>query len=138
MFFASLGGLCPVAGRAPGGHGPARRTDGEESRCRTVPAALCPRVRPDRRSWRDGAERARGAGHSAETAGNVDRCRQGGRILGKTDARAERPASDPYGPEDLCATMYHLLGIDPESEFYTPEGRPVKVVNNGRIIHDLL
>jgi uncharacterized protein (DUF1501 family) len=63
---------------------------------------------------------------------------QGGRVVGKSDARAEKPASDPYGPEDLAATMYHLLGIDPDDEFYTPEGRPVKLVNNGRVIRDLL
>jgi uncharacterized protein (DUF1501 family) len=63
---------------------------------------------------------------------------QGGRVVGKTDARAERPTADPYGPEDLCATMYRLLGIDPEEEFYTPEGRPVKIVNNGRSIQELL
>ncbi len=63
---------------------------------------------------------------------------RGGRVLGASDARAEKPATDPYGPEDLSATMYHLLGIDPEEEFYTPEGRPVKIANNGRIIHDLL
>ncbi len=62
----------------------------------------------------------------------------GGRVVGRTDARAERPAADPYGPEDLAATMYHLLGIDPNEEFYTPEGRPVKIVNNGRVIRELL
>jgi hypothetical protein len=59
-------------------------------------------------------------------------------VLGRSDARAERPASDPHGPEDLAATMYHLLGIDPTEEFYTPEGRPVRVVNNGRVIRGLL
>jgi hypothetical protein len=62
----------------------------------------------------------------------------GGRALGKSDARAEKPADDPYGPEDLAATLYHLLGIDPDDEFYTPEGRPVKVANNGRVIQELL
>jgi uncharacterized protein (DUF1501 family) len=62
----------------------------------------------------------------------------GGRVVGRSDARAEKPASDPYGPEDLAATMYHLLGIDPEEEFYTPEGRPVKIANNGRLIQELL
>jgi hypothetical protein len=61
-----------------------------------------------------------------------------GRVVGRTDARAEKPACDPYGPEDLSATMYHLLGIDPADEFYTPEGRPVKIVNNGRVISELL
>jgi hypothetical protein len=63
---------------------------------------------------------------------------RGGRVLGKTDARAERPAADPYGPEDLSATICHLLGIDPKEEFLTPDGRPIAVVNNGRVMHDLL
>ncbi|HLN31142.1 MAG TPA: DUF1501 domain-containing protein, partial [Gemmataceae bacterium] len=63
---------------------------------------------------------------------------QGGIVVGKSDARAEKPAVEPHGPEDLAATMYHLLGIDPQEEFYTPEGRPVKIVNNGRVIHELL
>jgi hypothetical protein len=34
--------------------------------------------------------------------------------------------------------MYHLMGIDPNAEFYTPEGRPVRVVNGGRVINELL
>jgi hypothetical protein len=58
--------------------------------------------------------------------------------VGKSSERAERPATEPHGPEDLAATMYSLLGIDPQEEFYTPDGRPVKVVNNGRVIHELL
>ena len=63
---------------------------------------------------------------------------KGGRIIGKSDARAEKPASTPHGPEELYATVYRLLGIDPEQEFHTPEGRPVKIVNNGKVIEDLL
>jgi hypothetical protein len=62
----------------------------------------------------------------------------GGRVIGKSDARAERPASDPHGPENLAATIYHQLGIDPEEEFTTPEGRPIKIVNDGKVIGDLL
>jgi hypothetical protein len=34
--------------------------------------------------------------------------------------------------------MYRLMGINPNDEFYTPEGRPVRIVNNGRVISDLL
>jgi hypothetical protein len=30
------------------------------------------------------------------------------------------------------------MGINPNDEFYTPEGRPVRIVNNGRVIYDLL
>jgi hypothetical protein len=63
---------------------------------------------------------------------------KGGIVVGRSDARAEKPAENPYGPEDLSATMYHLLGIDPQDEFYTPEGRPVKLANDGRLIHELI
>jgi uncharacterized protein (DUF1501 family) len=63
---------------------------------------------------------------------------KGGRVLGKTDARAERPTADPHGPEDLSATLYHLMGIDPKEEFLTPDGRPIALVNNGRVIDELL
>ena len=62
----------------------------------------------------------------------------GGRIIGSSDDRAERPAEKPHGPENLAATMHHLLGIDPNFEFHTPEGRPVKIVNDGRVIRELL
>ncbi len=63
---------------------------------------------------------------------------QGGRVIGKSDPRAERPAEDPHGPEDLFATLFRQLGINPEEEFHTPEGRPVKIVNNGKVIDALL
>jgi uncharacterized protein (DUF1501 family) len=62
----------------------------------------------------------------------------GGRVVGATDARAERPAAHPHGPEDLAATIYHLLGVDFSEDFYTPEGRPVPIVNHGRVIRELL
>lgn len=63
---------------------------------------------------------------------------KGGRVVGSSNPRAERPASDPYGPEDLAATIYQQMGIDPKSEFHTPDGRPIALVNNGKIINDLL
>jgi uncharacterized protein (DUF1501 family) len=61
-----------------------------------------------------------------------------GIVVGQTDARAERPANDPYCPEDLFATMYTLMGIDPKGEFHTPDGRPVALVNNGRVMSELV
>ena len=63
---------------------------------------------------------------------------QGGRVIGKSDKWAMDPAVSPYGPEDLCATVYHLLGINPLSEMHTPEGRPIMLTNNGRVIKELL
>lgn len=63
---------------------------------------------------------------------------KGGVVVGKSDDKAMKPASDPYGPEDLAATICLLLGIDPKEEFRTPEGRPVAIVNNGRVIRELV
>jgi uncharacterized protein (DUF1501 family) len=63
---------------------------------------------------------------------------RGGVVVGRTDARAEKSADDPHGPEDLAATLHHCLGINPDDEFLTPEGRPVKIVNNGRVIGELI
>jgi hypothetical protein len=59
-------------------------------------------------------------------------------VIGASDERAEKPAHTPHGPEDLAATMYHLLGVDPATTYYTPEGRPVPIVNGGRVIRSLL
>jgi len=61
-----------------------------------------------------------------------------GVVVGKTNARGERPEGISHGPEDLAATMYRLLGIDAEEVFYTPEGRPVKIVNDGKVVEELV
>ena len=61
----------------------------------------------------------------------------GGTVVGASDARAEKPARDPYGPEDLFATLYRKMGIDPKEEILTPDGRPVALVNGGRVIKEL-
>src|SRR5262249_60237653 len=58
---------------------------------------------------------------------------RGGRLGGKTRARAQRPASDPCGPEDLAATICDRMGIDPGEEFLTPDGRPAAVVTGGPV-----
>ena len=63
---------------------------------------------------------------------------QGGRIIGATDARAEKPIRDPYGPEDMAATLYHLFGINPNEEFHSADGRPFKIVNDGQVVRKML
>ena len=40
--------------------------------------------------------------------------------------------------EDMAATLYHLLGLDPLDEMHTPEGRPIMIANNGRVMKELL
>lgn len=64
---------------------------------------------------------------------------QGGRVIGASNERAEKPITKPYGPEDLAATIYRCLGIDPKTTFLTPEGRPVPIVpGTGQVIDGLL
>lgn len=62
---------------------------------------------------------------------------KGGLLIGETNARGEKPIGDPTGPADLAATLFDRLGINPQHEFHTPEGRPVKVTDNGKVIHAL-
>ena len=64
---------------------------------------------------------------------------KGGRVVGASNKHAERPATTPYGPEDLAATIYRCMGIDGKTEYKTPEGRPVPIVpGNGRVIPGLM
>jgi hypothetical protein len=58
--------------------------------------------------------------------------------VGETDAHGELPASRPVAPEDLLATVYHLLGIDPDAELRTPEGRPIKILDAGDVVKEAL
>lgn len=39
---------------------------------------------------------------------------RGGRVVGESDARAERPRARPMTPADLAATAYHAIGISSE------------------------
>jgi uncharacterized protein (DUF1501 family) len=50
---------------------------------------------------------------------------QMGQVVGETDARAERPRSRRYTPQNVLATLYHVLGIDPATTTLTTHtGRP--------------
>lgn len=52
---------------------------------------------------------------------------RGGKIFGQSDAKGAYPASDPVGPEDIAATLYWALGIDPASEVVDTQGRPLPI-----------
>lgn len=52
---------------------------------------------------------------------------QPGRILGQTDGHAGLPVSEAWTPEDLAATVFHCLGIDPDREFHDSAGRPYRI-----------
>jgi len=52
---------------------------------------------------------------------------RGGKIFGQSDAKGAYPAADPVGPEDIAATLYWALGIDPASEVLDTQGRPLPI-----------
>ena len=74
-----------------------------------------------------------GACQSAVLAGGGIR---GGEVYGASDKHAAFPADNPVSPEDLLATIYHGLGISPETELRDPLGRPYRLVE-GRPIAEL-
>lgn len=61
-----------------------------------------------------------------------------GQMIGTTDAKAEFPRTRAVGPQDVLATMYHVLGIDPNHEFYDGGQRPIKILNEGKAIEELV
>jgi hypothetical protein len=60
-----------------------------------------------------------------------------GFVFGESDATASRPLRDPVRPDDLAATMYHLLGIDPKIEVRNRSDRPL-LISEGEVIEGIL
>ncbi|MEO6810019.1 MAG: DUF1501 domain-containing protein, partial [Isosphaeraceae bacterium] len=52
---------------------------------------------------------------------------QGGQVYGASDRWAAYPTRDPVSPDDIGATIFHALGIDPASEVLDPLGRPMRI-----------
>ena len=50
-----------------------------------------------------------------------------GFVYGESDKTASYPAKDPVRPDDLAATIYYLLGIDPHTEVAGADDRPVLI-----------
>jgi len=50
-----------------------------------------------------------------------------GYVHGASDKEGMYPAEHPVRPDDLAATLFHLLGIDPRSEVMMPGSRPVPI-----------
>lgn len=61
---------------------------------------------------------------------------RGGQVIGASDANGASPATHGYRPDDLGATIYRHLGIEPGSEMIDREGRPLQL-NRGEVIKPL-
>ncbi|MBI3463867.1 MAG: DUF1501 domain-containing protein [Planctomycetes bacterium] len=61
-----------------------------------------------------------------------------GQVIGETNARGEVPRTRPVTPQDLMATIYHVLGIDRDLRFLNGAGRPTAIVEQGQPIPELV
>ena len=61
----------------------------------------------------------------------------GGQIVGATDAKGYYASENIYRPEDFAASLYTKMGIDPHQHLQANTGRPVPLVNDGKLIKEL-
>jgi len=57
---------------------------------------------------------------------------------GTTDTSGMAPATDPCTPDDIAASIFQNLGLDPHQELMTPTGRPIQLFREGRVVPKLL
>jgi hypothetical protein len=62
----------------------------------------------------------------------------GGRVLGRTNALGTETLERPVSVQDLFATIYGQLGVDPAKKYMTPAGRPIKILEGGDPVKELL
>ena len=59
-------------------------------------------------------------------------------VVGATNAQAEYPRERPLTPQDLLATVYSHLSVDPRHEFRDFSGRPIAILGTGAPIRELV
>ena len=58
---------------------------------------------------------------------------KGGYIHGTSDPTGSFPEDDPFTVDNYAATIYNLIGIDPNRELMADGGRPIRIVNQNVI-----
>ena len=59
---------------------------------------------------------------------------ESGTFYGASDRHAAYPLEQPVSPEDLAATLFTALGIDPHAPLLTRQGQPLPLVTGGRAL----
>ncbi len=62
---------------------------------------------------------------------------RGGQVLGRSDAHAAYPADRPVTPQDVLASIYHTLGVDPGRYLPRRGGQPFPPVEGAQPIPEL-
>jgi hypothetical protein len=63
---------------------------------------------------------------------------KGGAVCGASDGQAAYVKDRPVSPADICTTIYHCLGIDPEAAIDDRSGRPIPIAHGGKPIREIL
>ena len=63
---------------------------------------------------------------------------KGGQVVGRTDKTGSTVVDRPIGVADFMATVCALLGINPEKRLLAPGDRPVRIVNKGKVIKEVV
>lgn len=63
---------------------------------------------------------------------------QVGQVIGRSNSKGEKPAEAPYRPENVLAMIYRHLDIDPKMTFEDFSGRPTHLLEERRLITELL
>ena len=61
-----------------------------------------------------------------------------GQVIGETDTRAERSKSGDINFQNIMATIYHVLGIDPGATLPDFNGRPQYLLDDPRPVRELV
>jgi hypothetical protein len=61
-----------------------------------------------------------------------------GRVIGRSDKIASDPVERRVSPKDILATIYHLLGIDPNGFLQDRLGRPIPIAPEAEVLIDAL
>ncbi|MDB5351397.1 MAG: hypothetical protein JWN86_2644 [Planctomycetota bacterium] len=61
-----------------------------------------------------------------------------GQVIGETDSHAERPKTRAVGAQNVLGTLYHALGIDPSWTIPDFSGRPMRLLDDGEPIAELV
>jgi len=61
-----------------------------------------------------------------------------GQVVGESAAKVDVPKTTPITPQDLMATVFHVLGLERRTQFVNQAGRPVYMIEDGKPIEELV
>jgi len=61
-----------------------------------------------------------------------------GQVVGRTDSKGERPKDRALGAQNVLGTVYHALGVNPSQMLPDFSGRPMRLLDDGDPIAELV